>query len=94
MLDVQLVQEQRFRLSITPEMKQSFHLLTLSGQELIRYLQDAAADNPLLELEEPFVDSLKATRRNNQHMQAFMTLCFKPKEQHLHWKTSLLRKFG
>ncbi|WP_427052699.1 RNA polymerase factor sigma-54 [Paenibacillus sp. TC-CSREp1] len=55
MLGVQLVQEQRLRLSITPEIKQSLHVLTLSGQELIRYLQDAAAENPLLELEEiPF----------------------------------------
>ncbi|MDP9700711.1 RNA polymerase sigma-54 factor [Paenibacillus intestini] len=68
MLGVQLVQEQRFRLSITPEMKQSFHLLTLSGQELIRYLQDVAADNPLLELEEQSVYSFKPSRRNNQQV--------------------------
>ncbi|WP_434752620.1 RNA polymerase factor sigma-54 [Paenibacillus amylolyticus] len=65
MLGVQLVQEQRFRLSITPEMKQSFHLLTLPGQELIRYLQDAAADNPLLEVEEQSVYSLGSIRRSH-----------------------------
>ncbi|MGO4529569.1 RNA polymerase factor sigma-54 [Paenibacillus sp. 2TAF8] len=71
MLGVQLVQEQRFRLSITPEMKQSFHLLTMPGQELIRYLQDAAADNPLLELEEQPVYPYKPVRRNNQQAQSF-----------------------
>ncbi|CAI6081787.1 RNA polymerase sigma-54 factor [Paenibacillus sp. JJ-100] len=65
MLGVQLVQEQQFRLSITPEMKQSFHLLTLSGQELSRYLQDAAADNPLLELEEQSIHFSKYARMNN-----------------------------
>lgn len=52
MLGMQLVQEQRVRLSITPEMKQSIHVLTLSSQDLARYLQDAAADNPVLEIEE------------------------------------------
>ncbi|PYE48577.1 RNA polymerase factor sigma-54 [Paenibacillus barcinonensis] len=66
MLDVQLVQEQRFRLSITPEIKQSFHLLTLSGQELIRYLQDAVADNPLLELEEISFSPYRSARVTEQ----------------------------
>ncbi|WP_342554546.1 RNA polymerase factor sigma-54 [Paenibacillus sp. FSL R7-0652] len=65
MLDVQLVQEQRFRLSITPEMKQSFHLLTMSGQELYRYLQEAAADNPLLELEDQPAYPFRSVRRDN-----------------------------
>lgn len=51
MLDVKLLQEQRFRLAITPEMKRSIHLLTLSNQDLVRYLLDAADANPLLEVE-------------------------------------------
>ncbi|HBU80731.1 MAG TPA: RNA polymerase sigma-54 factor [Paenibacillus sp.] len=63
MLGFQLVQEARIRLSITPEMKQSIHLLTLSGQELARYLQEAAEENPVLELEEPSVLRTRLSRR-------------------------------
>ncbi|MGN7411246.1 RNA polymerase factor sigma-54 [Paenibacillus sp. SAF-068] len=66
MLGVQLVQEQRIRLSITPEMKQSFHLLTMSGQDLTRYLQDAAEENPILELEEQAVPFARIPRRMDQ----------------------------
>ncbi|QOS77286.1 RNA polymerase factor sigma-54 [Paenibacillus sp. JNUCC31] len=66
MLGVQLVQEGRIRLSITPEMKQSIHLLTLSGQELARYLQDIADENPVLELEEPPALRVRLPRRMNQ----------------------------
>jgi len=66
MLGFQLVQEGRIRLSITPEMKQSIHLLTLSGQELARYLQEAADENPVLELEEPSTLRTRLPRRLNQ----------------------------
>ncbi|MFS0857987.1 RNA polymerase factor sigma-54 [Paenibacillus taichungensis] len=66
MLGFQLVQEARIRLSITPEMKQSIHLLTLSGQELARYLQEAADENPVLELEEPSTLRTRLPRRLNQ----------------------------
>ncbi|WP_440116988.1 RNA polymerase factor sigma-54 [Paenibacillus sp. QZ-Y1] len=66
MLGIQLVQEGRMRLSITPEMKQSIHLLTLSAQELARYLQEAADENPLLELAEPTVLRARLPRRLNQ----------------------------
>jgi len=66
MLGVQLVQEQRIRLSITPEMKQSFQLLTMSGQDLTRYLLDAAEENPVLELEEPATPLARIPRRMNQ----------------------------
>ncbi|SHN81339.1 MULTISPECIES: RNA polymerase factor sigma-54 [unclassified Paenibacillus] len=66
MLGFQLVQEGRIRLSITPEMKQSIHLLTLSGQELTRYLQEAADENPVLELEEPSTLRTRLPRRLNQ----------------------------
>ncbi|WP_339240120.1 RNA polymerase factor sigma-54 [Paenibacillus sp. FSL R5-0517] len=66
MLGVQLVQEQRIRLSITPEMKQSFHLLTMSGQDLNRYLLDAAEENPVLELEEQAGPLARIPRRLNQ----------------------------
>ncbi|PQP83029.1 RNA polymerase sigma-54 factor [Paenibacillus sp. PCH8] len=70
MLGVQLVQEQRIRLSITPEMKQSFHLLTLSGQDLTRYLQDAAEENPVLELEEEVAPLVRIPRRMDQRRYA------------------------
>ncbi|MCW3793403.1 RNA polymerase factor sigma-54 [Paenibacillus sp. LS1] len=70
MLGVQLVQEQRIRLSITPEMKQSFHLLTMSGQDLNRYLQDAAEENPLLELEEQAAPLARIPRRMDQRRYA------------------------
>ncbi|WKL00214.1 hypothetical protein Q0F98_23935 [Paenibacillus amylolyticus] len=66
MLGVQLVQEQRIRLSITPEMKQSFHLLTMSGQDLTRYLLDAAEENPVLELEEQAAPLARIPRRMDQ----------------------------
>ncbi|WP_145320804.1 RNA polymerase factor sigma-54 [Paenibacillus xylanexedens] len=70
MLGVQLVQEQRIRLSITPEMKQSFHLLTMSGQDLTRYLQDAADENPVLELEEQAAPLARIPRRMDQRSYA------------------------
>ena len=66
MLGVQLVQEQRIRLSITPEMKQSFHLLTMSGQDLTRYLLDIAEENPVLELEEQVAPLARIPRRMDQ----------------------------
>ncbi|MEK4109733.1 RNA polymerase sigma-54 factor [Paenibacillus sp. DS2363] len=66
MLGVQLVQEQRIRLSITPEMKQSFQLLTMSGQDLTRYLLDAAEENPVLELEEQAAPLARIPRRMDQ----------------------------
>ncbi|MGF9697484.1 RNA polymerase factor sigma-54 [Paenibacillus sp. MABNR03] len=66
MLGMQLVQEQRVRLSITPEMKQSIHLLTLSSQELVRYLLEAADENPVLEVEEHAAPLVRLLRRGNQ----------------------------
>ncbi|WP_458461147.1 RNA polymerase factor sigma-54 [Paenibacillus sp.] len=70
MLGVQLVQEQRIRLSITPEMKQSFDLLTMSGQDLTRYLLDAAEENPVLELEEQAAPLARIPRRMDQRRYA------------------------
>lgn len=66
MLGVQLVQEQRIRLSITPEMKQSFQLLIMSGQDLTRYLLDVAEENPVLELEEQAAPLARIPRRMDQ----------------------------
>ncbi|UPK45117.1 RNA polymerase factor sigma-54 [Paenibacillus pabuli] len=66
MLGFQLVQEGRIRLSITPEMKQSIHLLTMSGQELARFLQEAADENPVLELAERSAPRTRLPRRLNQ----------------------------
>ncbi|WP_237086858.1 RNA polymerase factor sigma-54 [Paenibacillus ihbetae] len=51
MLGYQLVQDQSTKLAITPELKQSIHILTMSAEELIRYLQEQEAENPVLELD-------------------------------------------
>ncbi|OOC62897.1 RNA polymerase sigma-54 factor [Paenibacillus ihbetae] len=51
LLGYQLVQDQSTKLAITPELKQSIHILTMSAEELIRYLQEQEAENPVLELE-------------------------------------------
>ncbi|MWV42163.1 RNA polymerase factor sigma-54 [Paenibacillus sp. HJL G12] len=50
MIGYQLVQDQRLKLNITPELKQSIHILSLSGYELMQYLQEQALENPVLEL--------------------------------------------
>lgn len=47
-----LVQEQKQKLAMTAELKQSIHMLGLSGGELSQYLREQAADNPVLEIEE------------------------------------------
>ncbi|TNJ63700.1 RNA polymerase factor sigma-54 [Paenibacillus hemerocallicola] len=47
-----LVQEQRQKLAMTAELKQSIHMLALSGDELSQYLREQAADNPVLDIEE------------------------------------------
>ena len=54
MLEYQLVQEQKYKLVMTPEMKQSLHLLMLPGYELFSFLREQMLNNPLLELEEPY----------------------------------------
>jgi len=51
LLGYQLVQDQRLKLAITPELKQSIHILSLSADELLQYLQEQATENPVLELE-------------------------------------------
>ncbi|HAF99657.1 MAG TPA: RNA polymerase sigma-54 factor [Paenibacillus lactis] len=51
LLGYQLVQDQSTKLAITPELKQSIHILTMSAEDLIRYLQEQEAENPVLELE-------------------------------------------
>ncbi|ANE45371.1 hypothetical protein SY83_02440 [Paenibacillus swuensis] len=45
--------EQGLKLSITPEMHQSIHMLQLSNSELSDYLYEQANDNPLLNVQEP-----------------------------------------
>lgn len=45
-------QKQKQKLAITAELKQSIHMLALSGGELSQYLREQAADNPVLEIEE------------------------------------------
>lgn len=51
MLGYQLAQDQRLKLAVTPELKQSIHILSLSTDELLQYLQEQATENPVLEFE-------------------------------------------
>lgn len=47
-----LVQEQRMKLVMTPELRQSIQVLQLSAVDLIQYIQEQAIENPVLEMEE------------------------------------------
>lgn len=51
LLSYLLVQDQRSTLTVTPELKQSIHILSLSGYELLQYLQEQAMENPVIEIE-------------------------------------------
>ncbi|BFH62475.1 RNA polymerase factor sigma-54 [Paenibacillus azoreducens] len=46
-----LNQEQHVKLFITPELKQSLHILQLAGMDLAPYLQEQAVENPFIEIE-------------------------------------------
>lgn len=50
-MDLGLSMYQKQTLSITPELKQSIHILQLSSYELIKYLQQQAESNPLIEID-------------------------------------------
>ncbi|MEF3303609.1 RNA polymerase factor sigma-54 [Paenibacillus sp. GYB003] len=52
MIGPRLLQEQHLKLAITPELKQSIRILAMSGDELFRYAQEQALDNPLLDCDE------------------------------------------
>ncbi len=45
--------QQQQHLTLTPQLQQAIHLLQLPSDALLDELREAAADNPLLELEEP-----------------------------------------
>lgn len=55
-----LTQVQNQKLTMTPELQQSFHILQLSSYELSQYLQEQALENPLLDIESFTSSSLKA----------------------------------
>jgi RNA polymerase sigma-54 factor len=46
-----LVQEQRMKLAMTPELRQAIQVLQYSATELVQFLQDQALENPVLEVE-------------------------------------------
>lgn len=46
-----LVQEQRMKLMMTPELHQAIQVLQFSAVDLIQYIQDQVIENPVLELE-------------------------------------------
>jgi RNA polymerase sigma-54 factor len=47
-----LVQEQRLKMVMTPELRQSIQLLQYSAVDLLQYVEEQMAENPLLEWEE------------------------------------------
>jgi RNA polymerase sigma-54 factor len=50
-MDIRQSAQLQVKMTMTPELQQSVHILHLSGVELLSYLQEQALDNPLLELE-------------------------------------------
>lgn len=52
-MDYGLVQDQRMKLVMTPELRQAIQVLQLSTVDLIQYIQDQAIENPVLEIEDP-----------------------------------------
>ena len=60
MLRVQFIQkqEQAQKLSLTPAMRQSLECLQLSVLDLLQYVQEAALENPMLEVELPSLSSV------------------------------------
>ena len=47
-----LIQDQRMKLVMTPELRQAIQVLTTSAVDLIQYIQDQAVENPVLEIED------------------------------------------
>lgn len=48
-----LIQEQRMKLVMTPELRQAIQLLQLSASDLEQYIHEQLAENPVLEIAEP-----------------------------------------
>lgn len=48
-----IVQEQQLKLAMTPELRQAITILQYSTPELIDFLKQQAAENPLIEVDEP-----------------------------------------
>jgi RNA polymerase sigma-54 factor len=49
-LGYRLSQQQNIKLTMTPELKQSIHILQLSSADLTLYLQEQSVENPVLEM--------------------------------------------
>lgn len=60
-----LNQEQNVKLFMTPELKQSIHILQLSNTELTSYLQELATENPLIEIEWTEAPVLRSNSKSN-----------------------------
>jgi len=61
-----LQQEQRMKLYMTPELKQSIHMLQLSALDLVSFLQEQSVDNPFIEIEWQSDSFLVSARRKKQ----------------------------
>lgn len=51
-MDLGLIQDQRMKLAMTPELRQAIQVLQYSATELVQFLQEQALENPVLEVEE------------------------------------------
>ncbi|MDU0204855.1 RNA polymerase factor sigma-54 [Paenibacillus sp. MAH-36] len=51
-MSMQQKQSQQVKLAMTPELRQSIHILQLSGYELNQFLLEQSVENPILEVEE------------------------------------------
>ncbi|GGE04122.1 RNA polymerase sigma-54 factor [Marinithermofilum abyssi] len=52
-----LMQEQRMKLVMTPELRQAIEILQYSATDLLQYIQEQVMENPVLEMEESGADT-------------------------------------
>ncbi|MDQ0874860.1 RNA polymerase sigma-54 factor [Paenibacillus sp. V4I3] len=91
-----LTQVQNQKLTMTPELQQSIHILQLSSYELSQYLQEQALENPILDIES-FTSSYLKSDKSSQMAGSITDLLWKAKarEETLEqWLLSQLRIAG
>lgn len=80
-LGYQFLQQQSARLSLTPQIKQSIQILQLSSVDLVSYLQEQSAENPLLDIS--YFDRRPTVRKTNSDSFPSITDFVKSKEMSL-----------
>lgn len=66
-MDFGLVQEQRLKLVMTPELRQAIQILQFSATDLHQYIQEQMTENPMLELLEPNRGLSFSLQRKSKH---------------------------